>query len=240
VVLFWVSYWIISKAEAERWQRYIRGKVEGALAAGSGTALAAAAFLAVYREGVETVLFYQALLGSAPAGDVAVGAGFAAGLGLLGVVYVLMARFGLKVPIQQFFVVTGAFLYAMAISFAGRGVHELQETGFIGTTPIAWVPTVEFFGLFPTLETLLAQGVFLACLAYAIWVTLRRRTAADRHDLGVELHRLREQAETMRAEVAALRTADVAATGHGIGSRLDGLIIQVRELEAKLPGNGRR
>ena len=73
-VLFWVSYWLISKAEAERWQRFIQGKVKHAVAAGSATALAAAAFLAVYREGFETVLFYRALLGGAPAGDVMVGA----------------------------------------------------------------------------------------------------------------------------------------------------------------------
>ena len=59
VVLFWVSYWLISKAEAERWQRYIRGRCSTRVAAGSATALAAAAFLAVYREGFETVLFYR-------------------------------------------------------------------------------------------------------------------------------------------------------------------------------------
>ena len=83
-VLFWVSYWLISKAEAERWQRYIQGKVQHAVAAGSATALAAAAFLAVYREGFETVLFYRALLGAAPAGDVMVGGGFLAGLARAG------------------------------------------------------------------------------------------------------------------------------------------------------------
>ena len=93
VVLFWVSYWIISKAEAERWQRYIQGKVKQALAAGSGTALAAAAFLAVYREGFETVLFYQALLGERAGGRRRwSAAGFAVGLVLLAVVYVRRSR----------------------------------------------------------------------------------------------------------------------------------------------------
>src|SRR5262249_35014108 len=118
-VLFWVSYWIVSKAEAERWQRYIQGKVQHALAAGSTTTLAAAAFLAVYREGFETVLFYQALLGSAPAGDVAVGAGFATGALALAGVYVVFNRFGRRLPIRPFFLGTGALLYAMAVIFAG-------------------------------------------------------------------------------------------------------------------------
>ena len=58
-------HWLISKAEAEKWQRFIQGRVQTALRRGSSMALAGTAFLAVYREGVETVLFYQALIGSA-------------------------------------------------------------------------------------------------------------------------------------------------------------------------------
>ena len=60
-VLFSVSYWLISKVEAAKWQQFIRGKVNAALEHGGGTALAFVAFLAVYREGAETALFYQAL-----------------------------------------------------------------------------------------------------------------------------------------------------------------------------------
>jgi high-affinity iron transporter len=177
-VLFWVSYWIVSKAEAERWQRYIRGKVEQAVAAGSGTALAAAAFLAVYREGFETVLFYQALLASAPAGDVAVVGGFVTGAALLAVVYLGLARIGVRIPIRQFFLATGALLIVMAISFAGKGVHELQEAGVVSLTPLAWVPQLEFVGVFPTLESVCAQAVLLLLVAYAAFVTLRRRRPA--------------------------------------------------------------
>ena len=90
-------------------------------------ALAIAAFLAVYREGFETILFYQALFAGAPAGDVMVPAGLVAGLVLLAIVYWGLERVGLRVPMGAFFVGTGAFLYAMAIVFAGRGVAELQE-----------------------------------------------------------------------------------------------------------------
>jgi high-affinity iron transporter len=174
VVLFWVSYWLISKAEAERWQRYIQGKVKRAVATGSASALAAAAFLAVYREGFETVLFYQALLGGAPAGDVMIGAGFLFGLGVLAVLWVGMSRLGLRVPIRPFFLLTGAFLYAMAIVFAGRGVFELQESGLVGLTPVADVPRIPAFGVFPSVETLLAQGVLVGALLVAVVVSWRR------------------------------------------------------------------
>ena len=177
VVLFWVSYWLVSKAEADRWQRYIRGKVQGALTAGSRTTLAMASFLAVYREGFETILFYQALFASAPAGDLMVPAGLIAGLVLLAIVYVGLERIGLRVPMAAFFVWTGAFLYAMAVVFAGRGVAELQEAALLPLTPVGWAPRIETLGVFPTVETLVAQGVFLVLLAYAIVVTIVRRRA---------------------------------------------------------------
>ena len=175
VVLFWLSYWLVSKAEADRWQRYIRSKVQGALAAGSGTALATAAFLAVYREGFETILFYQALFAGAPAGDLMVPAGLLAGLVLLAVVYVGLERVGLRIPTGAFFVGTGAFLYAMAIVFAGRGIGELQEAALVSLTPVRWAPRVDVLGIYPTVESLVAQGIFVALLVYAIVVTIGRR-----------------------------------------------------------------
>ena len=175
VVLFWVSYWLVSKAEAEKWQRFIQGKVKTALSTGSGLALAGAAFLAVYREGVETVLFYQALFGSAAGAAGPVIGGLIAGGAALAVVYVLFVRFGRRIPIRPFFLGTSVLLYYMAIVFAGKGVAELQEAGWIGVTPVAAVPRIDFLGVYPTLETLLAQGVLVGLLLYALGVMLWRR-----------------------------------------------------------------
>jgi high-affinity iron transporter len=238
VVLFWVSYWIISKAEADRWQRYIHGKVQHAVAAGSGAALAAASFLAVYREGFETVLFYQALIGSAPAGDTAIGLGFLAGSVLLAIVYALFMRFGFRIPIRPFFLATGTLLYVMAVVFAGRGVHELQEAGVIGMTFVDWAPTLDAIGLYPTVETLIAQLVLLVPVAIGLAITPgRRRRARASSAIREELGRLRELAEAMRTELDGLRAVEAAA---GIGPRLDGLIARVRELEARVrETNGR-
>ena len=174
LVLFWVSYWIISKAEAERWQRYIQGRVQQAMATGSSFALASAAFLAVYREGFETVLFYQALLAGAGTAKGAVAAGFAVGCVVLAVVAGAFRVLGVRLPIRPFFLVTGALLYALSVVFAGKGVHELQEAGLVAVTNVPRVPQVDFLGLFPTLETLLAQGVLVACVVYGVIVALRR------------------------------------------------------------------
>jgi high-affinity iron transporter len=175
VMLFWVSYWIISKAEADRWQRYIRGKVEAALSSGSGVALGASAFLAVYREGFETVLFYQALLGTSPAGDAAVGGGLLVGTALLAVAYVLFRRLGHRLAMARFFLVTGALLLGMSITFAGQGVRELQAAGVLALTPLPGVATVPALGLFPTVETMAAQGVLLLLVLVGGFVTLSGR-----------------------------------------------------------------
>jgi high-affinity iron transporter len=237
VVLFWVSYWIISKAEAERWQRYIQGKVQHAIARGSVTGLAAAAFLAVYREGFETVLFYQALAADVPAGDVMLPAGFVAGTVVLAVVYVLFRRLGSRLPVRQFFVATGAFLYLMAFVFAGKGVAELQEAAVVSFTPVAWMPHVPALGIFPSRETLAAQGVLLLALAYAAWVTWGRRPRVEPALAGLrdELSSLRALAEALRAEVAGRRAGD----GAMVDARLERLLEQIKHLELRVPPPGR-
>jgi high-affinity iron transporter len=178
VVLFSVSYWLVSKAEAEKWQRYIQGKVKSAISRGSRIALAGAAFLAVFREGIETVLFYQALLAGADAHRGPAVAGFAAGCVALAIVYVLFQRFGKRLPLRQFFLITGALLYYLSFVFAGRGVAALQQIGWLSTTLVPGLPVIDLIGFHPTLETLTAQGILFVCLVYALIVTWRDRPPA--------------------------------------------------------------
>jgi len=174
IVLFWVSYWLISKAEADRWQQYIKGKVQHALSTGSGLALAGTAFLAVYREGFETILFYKALYAGAPGHGSLISLGLLIGGLLLALLYVAFRRFQARLPMKQFFLVTGAFLYAMAAIFAGQGIKELQEVGLVSDTHVGGVPTLPLLGIFPSVETLIGQAVFLALLLFAL-MTIRRR-----------------------------------------------------------------
>jgi high-affinity iron transporter len=242
-VLFSVSYWLISKAEAEKWQRYIQGKVQRALSRGSTYALAGAAFLAVYREGVETVLFYQALLASAGDDTRSVAGGFAAGCAGLAVLYVLFQRFGKRIPIRQFFLITSSLLYYLAFAFAGRGVAALQQVGWVPTTPVAGVPHIELLGVYPTMETLLAQGVLVAFLVYAVIVTWRgRRTRGPVLDaLSAEVGRLRQLAMAIRAELARLSEAD-PSIHTAVGPQVDAFVDRVAALDEQLnpaPSNGK-
>ncbi|PYP35797.1 MAG: hypothetical protein DMD48_13845 [Gemmatimonadetes bacterium] len=126
-VLFYVSYWLLSKIEAAKWTAFVHGKMQSALSSGSGMALSAVAFLAVYREGFETILFYKALFTSAGSSSVSVVAGIAAGSVGLVAVYLIINQLGLRVAMKPFFAVTGVMLYYMAFVFAGKGIAELQE-----------------------------------------------------------------------------------------------------------------
>ncbi|HEX5004702.1 MAG TPA: FTR1 family protein [Gemmatimonadales bacterium] len=168
--LFYVSYWLLSKMEVAKWNRFVKGKVQDALVSGSAFALPSVAFLAVYREGVETVLFYKALLLAGPAGGAVMPVllGIAAASVVLGVVYVLINRFGVKLPLKPFFGVTSAFLYYMAFVFAGKGVAELQGGGVVPITVVEWAPQIERLGIYRTVESLAVQGVLLLLFVIAL------------------------------------------------------------------------
>jgi high-affinity iron transporter len=169
-VLFYVSYWLLSKIEAAKWTAFVRGKMQSALSSGSGLALSAVAFLAVYREGFETILFYKALFTSAGSSSVSVVGGIAAGAVGLVAIYLLVNQLGLRVAMKPFFAVTGVMLYYMAFIFAGKGIAELQGAQFIPLTVIEGAPRIPVLGIYPTLESILVQGLLLAlALVAAVW-----------------------------------------------------------------------
>ncbi len=171
-VLFSVSYWLLTKVEVRKWQSFLKQQVGDALTSQRSTALALVAFLAVFREGAETALFYQALFlrGSAVVPPVIFG--FLVGSVCLVAVWFGIQRFGLRLPLRQFFGVTSTMLYALAFIFMGKGLRELQEGNVLSITPIDGGPYVGALGIYPSVETLLGQGLLLALAGYALWRTL--------------------------------------------------------------------
>src|SRR5437762_4110870 len=169
-VLFYVSYWLLSKIEAAKWTAFVKGKMQSALSSGSGVALSAVAFLAVYREGFETILFYKALFTSAGSSSVPVVGGIAAGVVGLVAIYLVVDQLGLHVAMKPFFAVTGVMLYYMAFVFAGKGIAELQGAGMIPLTVIEGAPRIPVFGIYPTVESLIVQGLLLVlAIVAAVW-----------------------------------------------------------------------
>ena len=178
-VLFYVSYWLLSKIEAAKWTAFVRGKMQSALSSGSGMALTAVAFLAVYREGFETILFYKALFMSANPSGVPVVGGIAAGAVGLVAVYFVINQLGLRVAMKPFFAVTGVMLYYMAFVFAGKGVAELQGAGLVPLTVIESAPRLPMLGIYPTVESLAVQGLLLVlAVVAAVWALWPRASGA--------------------------------------------------------------
>lgn len=168
VVLFFISNWMFSKAEAEAWKNYVEGKVKSAISSGSSIALGFAAFLAVFREGAETILFYQAMLSESKEHMDMVWYGLAIGTLVLAVIFIII-RFGtMRLPLKPFFIGTSILMYIMAIAFAGGGVKELQEADIIHVTPVDFVRSIEVLGIYPTVETLLPQIFMMIVVAFSI------------------------------------------------------------------------
>lgn len=171
IMLFMMSYWLLSKVEAQNWKRYLEGKLSSALTAGSLAGLWFTSFLAVYREGAETVLFYYALAGDAQS---AVSyfylfSGFAVGVVILAICYFIMRYTVVKLPLKPFFMFTGSFMYLMAFVFAGKSVLELIEGKLFEPTLVQGVPEISWLGIYPYLETLIPQIVLFIAAIFALF-----------------------------------------------------------------------
>ncbi len=171
-VLFYVSFWLISRLEHRRWMEFIRARVWEAMSTGSMMALAGIGFTAVYREGFETVLFYRALLFLAHGMWAWVAWGFLGGLVVLAVLGVAVFRFGLRLPIKVMLGGCVVIMMLLSLAFLGNAFRELQEAGvlqvtsLLGTVPRLPRVLAELTGIHPTLETLGAQALLV--LVYVV------------------------------------------------------------------------
>jgi len=174
--LFYVSSWLTSKSQSDRWMSFIKHKVHSAgQSRVPGLALGLTAFLAVMREGGETIVFFQALTSGATetAEKHAVLAGIAAASLCLIVAFGILKRAAYLIPMGAFFKVTSGLLYLMAVVFIGQGIASLQEADRIGATFINHVPTIPMLGIAPTLQSLGAQVALLAIAAISFLMPRR-------------------------------------------------------------------
>jgi high-affinity iron transporter len=176
-ILLFVGIWMHGKAQAGAWQAYVREKLDKALSRGSAWFLFGLAFIAVYREVFETIIFFAAM-GEQGEG-LALGSGVAAGLTLLALIAWAMLRFSARLPIAKFFAYSAALIAVLAVVLAGKGFAALQESGLIGVTALAGFPRSLILGIYPTLETMLAQAAMIVLLAAGwLWTSRKAPVAA--------------------------------------------------------------
>ncbi|MBF1159075.1 MAG: FTR1 family iron permease, partial [Thermobifida sp.] len=164
VMLIWVSNWMINKSSNKAWDEYIKKQTDASLTSGSLLGLAFISFLAVLREGAETMLFYVPIV--AAAGDKVhyVWIGLAVGLVALVIIYLLIQFAAVRIPLRPFFTITSLLMAFMAFTFTGSGIGELQEADVVSLTPISGFPTIDLLGIYPRVENLAAQAIVLAII----------------------------------------------------------------------------
>lgn len=192
VVLFAVTFWLVSRLEHRRWMEFMRSRVSAAVTAGGALAFAGLGFTAIYREGFETVLFYQALTLFAEGLTLWVVLGAAAAaVALAGLGYSVFVA-GRKLPIRPMLITGASILLVLSVAFAGNAVRSLQSIDAIGATPIddGWarlpIFLAEMTGIHPTVEGIAVQAALLAVyIAGAAWVFAIRPARLRRNSAGV-------------------------------------------------------
>jgi high-affinity iron transporter len=197
-ILFWVSFWVLNKIETKRWIEFVKAKVWKATTTGSIMIFVMLSFFTVYREGFETVLFYQAMLSYAKYMEWYVVAGFVLGLAVIVTTAIMVRKLGRRLPLRVLFALTMGIGAYMSIAFMGNAIREFQELGYISTTPlIGIVPRLDInmatmTGIHPTLESIIAQVILLAVYVvgslYILILKPRRQRRIEearksRHDL---------------------------------------------------------
>ena len=241
-VLFYVSYWLITKIEVRKWKEYIQGKVENAVSRNSVIALVSVSFFAVYREAFETVLFYQALWFQAENSQSAVIWGIIAGGAVLVVLFFVIFKMALRIPIKYFFTFTSVFLYFLAFILLGKGIKELQEAGVVNATPVEFLPYIDAVGFYPTLETSIPQGILVLAFVFAtFWLGYVKRER-EKKELVITVSQISEDMKSMQSAFDHIkghiiewrRCEDIDLEAEDLDKQIQEVVNHVDELESKL------
>jgi high-affinity iron transporter len=182
-VLLYISFWLIARLEHRRWMEFLRSRLFNAVAVGSTTALVLVGFTAMYREGLETALLYQALVEFGQGLGWWIVLGLALGVVALAVVSYLIFRLGRRLPVKTFLVGAVLLLMATSVAFLGNAVRSLQTADLVGLTPLGAVPRAPIFlsqalGYWPSVQTLASQAVLVVVYALgAMWLLMVRPRA---------------------------------------------------------------
>ena len=181
-LMLYVSGWLMVKQDPHGWKEYLAAKADNALAQDTAWAVAALAFLAVFREGAETVLFINALATTEGGWSIGLFGGLAAATLGLAVLFYFINLIAQKIPLRPLFIITSAFLFAMAIKFIGEAVQEFQEQSLLPFTQVAGADWLSAIGLNPTLEALSAQLLVIvsALATYSVFARNSRLTRQDK------------------------------------------------------------
>jgi high-affinity iron transporter len=174
VLMLYMSGWMYLRQDPRTWIKELRGHAERALNSGAAFSLGAIAFLAVFREGGETVLFLHAMAASSRGWGIGMIAGLVGAALGLAAIYYAMQRLAMMLPLRPVFLVTSAFLFIMGLRFVGAALQELQERTVVSYTPATLPDWLVSLGFNPSWEAIGAQFA-IAAIAVASTFAIRMR-----------------------------------------------------------------
>lgn len=175
VILLSVGYWLHDKSNAQRWQQYVKGKIQKNLNKGSYIGIGILAFVVVFREAFESVVFLSALTaGGETAAKNGVAVGFVISLLFIIVLAVFIIKFSKKIPVHHVFKISSILIIILAIILSGKGIKELQEAGVVGVKILPFNLHIDFLGIYPTIQTFGAQ-IFVFLIAMGLIYINRKK-----------------------------------------------------------------
>lgn len=168
LMLFYTGFWLLSQSNNTKWTQFVKGESKSKLSQGNLWTFFGLAFIAVYREAAETVLFYQALL-STSNNTFMIVLGFVLGVLILSVLCMGLLYYNIKIPLAKFFKVTSSLMFLLSFILIGKTSYELIESGYLTQTPLNFLPTIEALGFYPYKETITSQMSLLMITVLLLW-----------------------------------------------------------------------
>ena len=170
VMMIGIGFWLHSKSSLKSWKNYIDRKMDVVLSTGSFISMFVLSFLAVFREGAETILFYVGILPLISLQNLIIGV--VSAILILIVIALVLIYASSKIKIHQVFFVLTWTIYFLAFKMLGTSIHMLQVVGILPLHVIHFIPTVEVLGIYANIEVFISQLILIIIIMIA---TLKRK-----------------------------------------------------------------
>ena len=154
-----IGIWLHRKSSVQKWNQFMETQMKAVTATGSFISMFALSFLAVFREGAETILFYVGILPRIRSFDFFLGIGLA--LAVLAILAIFMTKASHLVKPHKIFFILTWMIYALAFKMLGVSLHALQLTNMLPNHILSNFPTIDWAGIYPSWEVLACQVLFV-------------------------------------------------------------------------------
>lgn len=177
VVLLSVGFWLHNNSYAKQWKHFIEHKIGKLLKRENMIGLSVFSFMVVFREVFEIILFLQAInLEAEPQNKSAIGFGVLAAIFLILLIAYFFLKYSKMIPVRKLFLYSSWIVVFLAFILVGKGVHSLQESGWIAVTSVAHFYRIDWLGMYPSVQTILSQlGLLVVILMTYFFYNQKRK-----------------------------------------------------------------